>query len=70
MGEPAAHLTVNGTKLQSQGACPRLCEGISVEQFWTQFWNEGLQALKRHIESTQTSSDTSRCRRPLGAIDG
>jgi len=58
MGEPAAVFKVNGTKLQSQAPVPRLCEGISVEQFWS----ECLQALKRHLESTQTSSDT----RPAG----
>jgi hypothetical protein len=28
----------------------------SAQQFWTEFWTERLQALKRHIESTQTSS--------------
>jgi hypothetical protein len=58
MGEPAAVFTVNGTKLQSQAPVPRLCEGISAERFWS----ERLQALKRHLESTQTSSDT----RPAG----
>ena len=58
MGEPAAVFKVNGTKVQSQAPAPRLCEGISVEQFWS----ERLQALKRHLESTQTSSDT----RPAG----
>ena len=58
MGEPAAVFKVNGTKLHSQAPVPRLCEGISVEQFWS----ERLQALKRHLESTQISSDT----RPAG----
>ena len=58
MGEPAAVFKANGTKLQSQLPVPRLCEGISVEQFWS----ERLQALKRYLESTQTSSDT----RPIG----
>ena len=58
MGEPAAVFKVNGTKLQSQAPVPRLCQGISVEQFWS----ERLQAFKRHFESTQTSSDT----RPAG----
>ena len=58
MGEPAAVFKVNGTKLQSQAPVPRLCEEISVEQFWS----ERLQALKRHFESTQISSDT----RPTG----
>ena len=68
MGEPAAVFKANGTKLQSHAPVPRLCEGISVEQLWS----ERLQALKRHLESTQTSSDTGpsgavragRCRRP------
>jgi hypothetical protein len=56
MGEPAAVLTVNGTKRQSQAPAPLPGETrMSPEQFWT----ERLQALKRHIESTQTgSSDT------------
>jgi hypothetical protein len=58
MGEPAAVFTVNGTKLQSRAPVPRPYEAISVEQFWS----ERLQALKRHLESTQTSSDT----RPAG----
>ena len=58
MGEPAAVFKVNGTKLQSRAPVPCRCEGISVEQFWS----ERLQALKRHLESTQTSSDT----RPTG----
>ena len=58
MGEPAAVFKMNGTKLQSQAPVPRLCERISVEQFWSEY----LQALKRHLERTQTSSDT----RPAG----
>ena len=58
MGEPAAVFKVSGTKLPSQAPVPRLYQGISVEQFWS----ERLQALKRHLESTQTSSDT----RPAG----
>ena len=58
MGGPAAVFKVSGTKLQSQAPVPRLCVGISVEQSWS----ERLQALKRHLESTQTSSDT----RPTG----
>ena len=66
MGEPAAGFKVNGTKLQSQAPVPRLCEGISVEQFWS----ECLQALKRHLESTQTSSDTRPTRGEPNAEDG
>ena len=69
MGEPAAVFKVNGTKLQSQAPVPRLCEGISVEQFWS----ERLQTLKRYLESTQTSSDTAGGepdseRRPLAPV--
>jgi hypothetical protein len=66
MGEPAAVFKVNGTKLQSQAPVPRPCEGISVEQFWS----ERLQALKRHLESTQTSSDTRPTGGELDAEDG
>jgi hypothetical protein len=51
MGQPVAFLTVNGTKRHSQEPVPRRDEArTSVQQFWT----ERLQALKRHIESTQT----------------
>jgi len=57
MGQPAVVLKVSGTKRQSQGPVPRPGgTGISPEQFWTEFWTERLEALKRHIESTQASS--------------
>jgi hypothetical protein len=57
MGQPVAFFTVNGTKRHSQEPVPRPGEmKTSAQQFWTEFWTERLQALKRHIESTQTSS--------------
>ena len=61
MGQPAAFFTVNGIKRQSHAPGPRWGEaGISPEQRWTEFWTERLEALKRHIESTQaSSSDTA-----------
>jgi hypothetical protein len=58
MGEPAAFRKVNGAKRQSQA--PGLRPGetkISPEQFWTEFWTERLQALKRHMEETCGGSD-------------
>jgi len=53
MGQPAAVFIVNGTTRQSRAPALYPGEtGISPEQFWT----ERLQALKRHLESTQTGS--------------
>ena len=57
MGEPAAHLTVNGTKRQSHGHVPRPDHRRALpQQFWAGFYTERLQALKRHIENAQASS--------------
>ena len=56
-GQPVAFFTVNGTSRQNQG--PILRPGktsTSARQFWTEFWTECLQALKRHLDSTQASS--------------
>jgi len=60
MGQPVAIFTVNGTKRHSQRPVPHLGNtGTSAQQFWTEFWTERLQALKRHLDSTQAgSSDT------------
>lgn len=58
MGQPVAFLAVNGTKRHSQGLVPRPGETrTSAQQFWTEFWTERLQALKRYLESTQASND-------------
>ena len=56
MGQPAAFRAVNGTKRQSHAPGTRPDDTrTSAQQFWTQ----RLQALKRHLDSTQTSgSDT------------
>jgi hypothetical protein len=57
MGQPAVVFKVNGTTRQSRAPASYPGEtGISPEQFWTQFWAERLQALERHLKSTQTSS--------------
>ena len=57
MSEPAAFLMVNDTKRQSQGHILRPDNTrTSPQQFWTGFWTERLQALKRHIENAQASS--------------
>ena len=56
MGEPAAHLTVNGTKRQSHGHVPRPGRALP-QQFWAGFWTERLEALKRHIENAQAGAD-------------
>lgn len=57
IGQPVPFFTVNGTKRHSQGHVPHPDDTkASAQQFWTEFWTERLQALKRHIESTQASS--------------
>jgi len=57
MGQPVAFFTVNGTKRHSQGPVPRPGDTRTLaQQFWTEFWTERLQALKRHLDSTQASS--------------
>jgi len=60
MGQPVAFFTVNGTKRHSQRPVPHLGDTrTSAQQFCTEFWTERLQALKRHLDSTQAgSSDT------------
>jgi len=60
MGQAVPFFTVNGTKRQSQGHVPRPNDTrTSAQQFWTEFWTERLQALKRHLDCAQTgSSDT------------
>ena len=58
-GQPAAFFTANGAKRRSRGPVPRPDESSSsARQFLTEFWTERLQALKRHIDSTQTSRYT------------
>jgi hypothetical protein len=66
MGQPVQFLTVNGTKLQNQGRVP-LSEDMrtSAQQFWT----ERLQAMKRYLDSGQTSS-TDTGGRPAAEDDG
>jgi hypothetical protein len=58
MGQPGAFFTVNGTKRQSPGHVPRPDDvrTTSAQQFWTEFWTERLQALKRHLDSAPASS--------------
>jgi hypothetical protein len=56
MGEPAAFFTVNGTKRQSKGHVPHPDDTRTSAQFWTEFWTERLQALKRYLDSAPTSS--------------
>jgi len=57
MGQPAVVFKVNGTTRQNRAPASYPGEtGISPEQFWTQFWAARLQALDRHLKSTQTSS--------------
>ena len=57
MGQPVASFTVNGTKRHSHAPGPRPDDRrTSAQQFWTEFWTERLQALKRHLDSTQASS--------------
>jgi hypothetical protein len=52
MGQPVAFFTVNGTKGHSQRPVPHLGNtGTSAQQFWTEFWTERLQALKRHLDT-------------------
>lgn len=56
-GQPVVFFTVNGTKRHSQELAPRPDDTrTSVQQFWTEFWTERLQALNRHIESTRACS--------------
>jgi hypothetical protein len=57
MGQPMPFCTANGTKRQSQAHVPRP-DGTrtSAQQFWTEFWTERLQALKRFLDSSQASS--------------
>jgi len=58
MGEPAAHLTVNGTSATATDmsrAAPDDTRALP-QQFWAGFWAERLRALKRHIESAQAST--------------
>ena len=55
-GQPVAFFTANGTKRQRQGPpCPDDIR-TSAQRFRAEFWTGCLQALKRHIDSTQTSS--------------
>jgi hypothetical protein len=60
IGQPVRFFTVNGTKRHSQGHVPRPDDTrTSAQPFWTEFWTERLQALKRHLESAPAStSDT------------
>jgi hypothetical protein len=57
MGQPVPFSTVNGTKRHSQAPVPRPDDmRTSAQQFWTEFWTERLQALKRHLGSAQAGS--------------
>jgi len=56
-GQPVPYFTLNGTKRNSQGPVLRPDDTeTAAQQFWTQFWTERLQALKRHLDSAQASS--------------
>jgi hypothetical protein len=55
-GQPVPCFTLNGTKRNSEGPVLRPDDTETAAQFWTQFWTERLQALKRHLDSGQASS--------------
>ena len=59
-GQPMPCFTLNGTRRNSLGLVLRPDDTeTAAQQFWTQFWTERLQALKRQLDSAQAnSSDT------------
>jgi len=56
MGQRVVFFEVNGTKRRARHLACAWARRKLPQQFWAEFWTERLQTLKRHLESTQTTS--------------